>query len=308
MTIYDTLKSLINQKGIKPEIIIVDNNSTDNTLKIIKKIKNKHHDIKIIRNKKNQGISFAIRKALKHSSYNYVCIVHDDIVFPKNNLISKGLDYLKRKNIICVSFLYFTPKEVFDKYSFWGKVYSYVDFLMEKKVKKQKPKIGYYIAAGKAVIFKKSVIYELNLYNDKRLKYGGEDVDIEIKIKNSGYKIVSLPFVYHVHANKSNKISHFLKKEYNYGKIAGTLSRIYNIKTGGGYGIFVKFTFYLGLLIPGINYYLFGFLFLYLLAYTYKITKVIGFYKQTLILPFYRILKDILLMYGYITGYLKGYQ
>ena len=53
-TIKDCIYSVLNQSKKFDEIIVIDDNSIDNTLKILKKFKN----IKIIENKKNMGLGY----------------------------------------------------------------------------------------------------------------------------------------------------------------------------------------------------------------------------------------------------------
>ena len=60
--IQKTIKSVIDQKNIKYEYIVIDGKSKDNTLKKIKKFKNKIH--KII-SKKDNGIYDAMNKGIK---------------------------------------------------------------------------------------------------------------------------------------------------------------------------------------------------------------------------------------------------
>ena len=42
--------------------------------------------------------------------------------------------------------------------------------------------------------------------------------------------------------------------------------------------------------------------------YSYKIYKITKFQKEILILPLYRFLKDVIVIYGYVLGYMKGKQ
>ena len=67
-------KSLENFK--KYEIILVNDSSTDETLKVINKIKNKN--IKIITNDSNQGQSYSIFKGVKNSSYDTIITIDGD--------------------------------------------------------------------------------------------------------------------------------------------------------------------------------------------------------------------------------------
>ena len=67
-------KSLENFK--KYEIILVNDSSTDETLKVINNIKNKN--IKIITNDSNQGQSYSIFKGVKNSSYDTIITIDGD--------------------------------------------------------------------------------------------------------------------------------------------------------------------------------------------------------------------------------------
>ena len=60
------LESVVNQTYKKWRLIIVDDNSTDNSLHILKKFKNKKK-IKIIKLSKNKGPSFCRNLGMKNS-------------------------------------------------------------------------------------------------------------------------------------------------------------------------------------------------------------------------------------------------
>ena len=57
--ILRTIKSIQYQIISDIEIILIDDNSKDNTVSLVKKIQNKDKRIKIIRNKKNMGILYS---------------------------------------------------------------------------------------------------------------------------------------------------------------------------------------------------------------------------------------------------------
>lgn len=81
-------KCLSNIKGWK--IIIIDNNSTDNTLKIIKK-----YNVEIIENKKNLGYGKAANIGIKRAKTKYVLLINPDVYIDHNN-IKKMLKYMER--------------------------------------------------------------------------------------------------------------------------------------------------------------------------------------------------------------------
>ncbi len=77
------IKAAIDYFPIEHEIILVDNNSTDNTLEIVKVFSEKNQlDIKIIENP-HQGLSFSRIEGIKVASKEYVSFIDDD------NFISK---------------------------------------------------------------------------------------------------------------------------------------------------------------------------------------------------------------------------
>ena len=71
-----TIKSVLNTQYTKKEIIVIDNGSTDQSLKILKKYRNK---IKIIRELK-KGKSYAINKGILLSKGEIIVIMDADTV------------------------------------------------------------------------------------------------------------------------------------------------------------------------------------------------------------------------------------
>jgi len=94
------LKSIFQDKGLKQtpfEIIIIDNNSQDNSLKKIeefkKSIKIKESLFKIIKNKINAGFSKANNQGLKIAQGNYILYLNSDTII-LHSAISQSLDWL----------------------------------------------------------------------------------------------------------------------------------------------------------------------------------------------------------------------
>ena len=82
------------------EIIIVDNNSKDNSIELLDKTK---EQITIIENNSNLGFSKAVNIGLKKSSGNYVCLLNPDTIVPIDSL-NKLFDYMeKNEDVSCVS-------------------------------------------------------------------------------------------------------------------------------------------------------------------------------------------------------------
>ena len=85
-TITETIKSVLNQDYENFEYIIIDGKSTDNTLNIINRYKDK---IDVIISEKDKGIYDAINKGIKIATGDVVGILNSDDSFNGHNVLSK---------------------------------------------------------------------------------------------------------------------------------------------------------------------------------------------------------------------------
>lgn len=114
--IESTINSIINQTYKNMEVLILDNNSKDNTLKIIKKYLKIDKRIKLFKNKKNVGPYFGLNFLISRACGKYIAIIdHDDIWHPKK--IELQINFLeKNKKYIGVGGLplrYYENKDIF---------------------------------------------------------------------------------------------------------------------------------------------------------------------------------------------------
>ncbi|MDD4937819.1 MAG: glycosyltransferase family 2 protein [Candidatus Shapirobacteria bacterium] len=87
------IKSIFQDKGLKEtpfEIIVIDNNSHDNSIKELKKLGNK---IILIENKDNAGFGKANNQGLKIAKGNYILFLNSDTII-LHSAISQSLDWL----------------------------------------------------------------------------------------------------------------------------------------------------------------------------------------------------------------------
>jgi glycosyltransferase involved in cell wall biosynthesis len=90
-----TIKSALNQTYKNFELIIIDNKSTDNTLKVIKEFKDER--IRIVENQKNIGAKGNWNKALQEAKYEYIKILPaDDLLYPK--CLEKQINVFSNRN------------------------------------------------------------------------------------------------------------------------------------------------------------------------------------------------------------------
>lgn len=74
-TVKQLLENLPNEKSI--EIIVIDDNSTDNSAREIKKVNN-HREIKLLKHKKNKGYGGAVLTGIKHAKGDVIVTMDSD--------------------------------------------------------------------------------------------------------------------------------------------------------------------------------------------------------------------------------------
>jgi len=95
--VYEICNSLNN---LNFEVILVDDNSSDNSLKILKKIKKNNSRVRVIKHSSNYGQSFAVRSGVKFSKSKWIATLDGDGQNdPKD--IPKLYKVLIEKNIKC---------------------------------------------------------------------------------------------------------------------------------------------------------------------------------------------------------------
>ena len=95
----DCLTSLFNQTFKEIEIVVVDNNSTDDSVEYLKK---NFPKVKIIKNKKNMGLSAAFNIGVKKSIGEYILLLNNDTFF-KKDFTKKLLNFYKSHNYSVVA-------------------------------------------------------------------------------------------------------------------------------------------------------------------------------------------------------------
>jgi dolichyl-phosphate beta-glucosyltransferase len=76
----------IKPKFKKFEIIVVDDGSKDKTIEIISKYQKKNKEIKILKNQKNKGKGYSVKKGILEAKYNLILFSDSDLATPIEEL------------------------------------------------------------------------------------------------------------------------------------------------------------------------------------------------------------------------------
>lgn len=196
----NAILSILNQTHTNFEFIIIDDKSTDNSLKIIKKFQKKDSRIKLVIGD-GKNLVKALNKGIVKSKGKYIARMDsDDISLPKR--LESQVKYIENNNLdIC------------------GCNCEYIDEDNNKiKVVKfpRSHEMCFLSLALKVPFVHPSVLIRSKFLSDKNLKYGknkyekAEDFDLWIRMSNAGAKfgnINKILFKYRVSKNSLSSIN-----------------------------------------------------------------------------------------------------
>lgn len=82
------LESVLNQRDVSHEVILVDDNSTDDSLEIAKSLVRNHPNLTILRNIGN-GKCRAFNLGVSKSSGSFICLFAGDDIMPEGSLVAR---------------------------------------------------------------------------------------------------------------------------------------------------------------------------------------------------------------------------
>lgn len=204
LCIQSVQAALINLDG---EIIVVDNNSSDESVDFLK---NEFPEVKLIVNKKNTGFSKANNQGVAIAEGDYILILNPDTILPEE-AIEKLLQFAKKKDhlgmitakLIDGSGQFLpeskrglpTPKVAFKKmfgisHAKKGKYYAtHLDENQSGPIE---------ILVGAFMFLKKDIYTEVGGFDTDYFMYG-EDIDLSYKIVQKGYQNFYYPSVQVIH-------------------------------------------------------------------------------------------------------------
>ena len=196
----------VSAKHISSEVIVVDNNSVDGSVEMIK---NNFPNTIIINNKKNVGFSKANNQAIKIAKGSIVLMLNPDTVIQEktlkyvlnfinitNNVGAVGIKMVDGKGNFLPESKRSLPKpstafykifglsRVFPNYKKFGKYH--LNFLDKDKIHEID------VISGAFLMTKKSVLEEVGFLDERFFMYG-EDIDLSYRIQKKGYINYYLP-------------------------------------------------------------------------------------------------------------------
>jgi len=178
---------------IKKEIIVVDDGSIDNTLKILREI----DEIKLISHKKNSGKGAATRTGIKHATGDIIIIQDADLEYNPDDygkLIEPILQ--KKEKVVYGSRLLNKKKAKYSKFSFFvgGKIMTIATNLLYPSAKLTDEPTCY-------KVFRSDILKNIDL-KCKRFEFCPE---VTAKVLKKGIRIKEIPISYYPRSVKEGK-------------------------------------------------------------------------------------------------------
>lgn len=119
----ECIDSILNQTYTNWELIIVDDNSTDDSFEVVKSLSDKDNRIKLLKNS-GSGIIEALRMAFKHSNGSFITRMDSDDIMTPNKLevLLEGLEKYGKSHVAVGLVKYFSSTGINDgyaKYEVW---------------------------------------------------------------------------------------------------------------------------------------------------------------------------------------------
>ena len=224
----------------KYDIFVVDNGSKDNTPNIIKK---RFPNINVIKLEKNIGTA-AYDAAIKKSDAKYIYFTGCDIEV-KENMLDKLVDFLEKNNEAAQAapkYININDKKKIDLAGTWLSISFYSGIFKNNSLGNKNIEIPY-IGTG---LIRKEIIEKFGYLFDNDYFFYGEDVDLGLRLRLLGYKVVYMPNSIVYHAGSTSRKIHkpyylsFLM-ERNLLRTFFTSLKVGNILLLSPYVFFIRF-------------------------------------------------------------------
>jgi GT2 family glycosyltransferase len=208
----DCLDSL-HAQTLKPHIVVVDNGSSDNSLKLLEA---EYPSVEVIKLRKNRGfaggVNAGIRKSLK-DGFKYIALLNNDATADKPWL-RHLVETLDKNPAVGIATSKIVDRDnthidsTGDIYTVWGLAFPRGrGEAVSDKYDRDTEVFG---ASGGASLYRSSMLEEIGLFDEDFFAYY-EDVDISFRAQLAGWKVAYVPqaAVYHKIGATSSRVKNF---------------------------------------------------------------------------------------------------
>lgn len=280
-TLSEVFKLLETQKNkdLVKKLIVINDNSSDESLSIIEKYSQRSsYNCVIINSKSNNGLAKNYNIGIERARTSLVITMHQDILLTDKNSFFKIMDPFKDEKVGASYPTLLHPREVWETYNFWQKA------MFSRFVGKRIP-----LLTGKFDCYSMDALRIVGNFDNKTFRTSGEDGDLKHRLQAAQLKMIPARVeVVHVH-NREKKFSvkQYVKKEAQIAEGQGVKLRKYGPGSLKNFlMVFFRQIILIGLLIPYINIIFLFILIIFMFSYTRLVYFTKDSFFNKLILPF----------------------
>jgi len=182
--------------GIRKEIIVINDGSTDKTKDLIKNFLKRNKNIILFSQKNNLGKGSSLKKAFIVASGDVFIIQDADLEYPPKNIYSLLKPIQKNQADVVYGSRKLNKKNKYSSFTYFigG---AFINLLIAKFINH---KTLDFITGSKAL--RSSVAKKIGTINSKGFEF---DTEVSIKIIKAGYKIEEVPIIYNPRLHKDGK-------------------------------------------------------------------------------------------------------
>lgn len=175
-TILRAIKSVLNQTYQNFEIIIIDDYSSDRTVKNIKILMEKDKRINLLLNEKNQGPNYSRNRGIKHTKGEYIALLDSDDEWLKRKLKNQ-LELFQKKNDEKLGVVYCGAIFIEKNNKFFYQMPQ-----KEGKILTELLSQNFIIAGGSNCLIKKKVFDECGLFDESKKMLNKQDYEMWLRV------------------------------------------------------------------------------------------------------------------------------
>ncbi len=207
------LGAILNQSHRGFHILVIDNNSNDGSIEMIRRIKaDSSADIELIINKENLGFAKAVNRGIEVASSKYIALVNNDAIL-KNNWLEKMVNAAREddKAGMFASKIYFMNGIL---NSVGHAVYRGFAVMERGWFEKDEGQYDHSVyvpgACAAAAFYRNELFDDIGLFDEDYFMYN-EDVDLSLRALLMGWRIRYVPeaIAYHIHSASTGFLSDF---------------------------------------------------------------------------------------------------
>lgn len=211
--VEDSLASVLKNTYPNLEVILVDNASTDNSIAVVQKKFGKNSKFKLLQNPINM-YSLGLNLGIKNSTGKYIAFFNNDAIV-ENGYFEKLVAYLERNpNVALIQgkLLSSTNHAIIDCAGETMDIFGNPKSIGHGENNKGRYDVESEIlsVSGSCSVLRKSVVETVG-YFDNDYGIGYEDMDLSLRARFSGYRIIYYPSAYVYHKRGATDLSPMIR-------------------------------------------------------------------------------------------------